>query len=135
MLASITTAQSVPGHGIATWATGLTNGVSVDVDDAGNIWVGHEDNGAPTRIWRTGASAGIGGTAALFGDTNLPDPDIALLDPVGLVSGVAGLSLPVNIPVDPTLDGLIVCLQAFQPDPAAVAGLAASRGLELRFGP
>jgi hypothetical protein len=70
-----------------------------------------------------------------FGGTLLVDTflftDFHVLGGATGVAGAGTASIPLTIPADPSLSGLVLFAQAGQLDPSAVAGVALSRGVRL----
>jgi hypothetical protein len=100
---------TAPGYTLCDYAIGFTNAVTMAWAPGGVLFVAHEDNGTPTRIYRVGPG---GSPITLYGDTDLPDPDSIAFDASGIVSGVPGTVLVGGI-CSPVPEG---CIWAVRPN-------------------
>jgi hypothetical protein len=117
--------QGWPGtHGIPSLAPNAQPelGAHLTIDVANS-------RGAPTiAMLLVGVSSGSYVTP--FGGTLLVTPAFANLLPLP----APGLSLPIDVPAEPTWCGRVFYLQAIEEDPGASRGVAFSPGLELDLG-
>ena len=93
-------AQTVAGASITTHASGVPGPVRLAFANDGTLFCGRElaltGTATPQFVTRVGPG---GSPVGPYGNTATPDPDVVVVDEVGLVSGVAGSVLTGGIKV------------------------------------
>lgn len=110
-------AQTVAGASITTHASGVPGPVRLAFASDGTLFCGRDvaltGTATPQFVTRVGSD---GSPVAPYGNAPTPDPDVVVVDDVGVVSGVAGSVLTGGIKVANTIGSV----SAIRPDGAVV---------------